>query len=69
VVLHNEPFEAPPLDAILEGDVEVLYFPPTTQLQTCAANELVLSPSHPEPTMIQILPEAEMGESTKIGLT
>jgi hypothetical protein len=52
VVLHNEPLEAPPLDAILEGDVEVLYFPPATQLQTCAANELVLSPSHPEPTMI-----------------
>jgi hypothetical protein len=32
VVLHNEPLEAPSLDAILEGDVEVLCFPPATQL-------------------------------------
>jgi hypothetical protein len=32
VVLHNEPLEMPPLDAILEGDVEVLCFPPTTKL-------------------------------------
>jgi hypothetical protein len=69
VVLHNEPLEAPPLDAILEGDVEVLCFPPVTQLQTCATNELVLSPSHLGPTMIQILPEAEMGENPEIGLT
>jgi hypothetical protein len=69
VVLHNEPLEEPLLDAILEGDVEVLCFPPATQLQTCAANELVLSPSHPEPIMIQILPEAEMEENPKIGLT
>ena len=69
MVLHNEPLEAPPLDAILEGDVEVLCFPLTTQLQTCAANELVLSPSHPGSTMIQILPEVEMGENPEIGLT
>jgi hypothetical protein len=58
-----------PLMLSLRGDVEVLCFPLTTQLQTCAANELVLSPSHPGPTMIQILPEAEMGENPEIGLT
>ena len=68
MVLHNEPLETPPLDAILEGDVEVLCFPPTTKLQTHAANELVLSPSHPGST-IQVLPETEMGENPKIGLT
>jgi hypothetical protein len=69
VVLHNEPLETPPLDAILEGDVEVLYFPPATKLQTRAANELVLSPCHPGSTMIQVLPETEMGENPEIGLT
>jgi hypothetical protein len=69
VVLYNEPLEAPPHDAILEGDVEVLCFPPATKLQTRAANELVLSPSHPGPTMIQVLPETEMGENPEIGLT
>jgi hypothetical protein len=69
MVLHNEPLETPPLDAILEGDVEVLYFPPTTKFQTRAANELVLSPSHSGPTMIQVLPETKMGENPKIGLT
>jgi hypothetical protein len=69
VVLHNEPLETPPLDAILEGDVEVLCFPPTMQLQTCAANEPVLSPSHPGSTMVQVLPKTEMGENPEIGLT
>jgi hypothetical protein len=69
MVLHNEPLETPPLDAILKGDIEVLYFPPATKLQTRAANELVLSPSHPRPTKIQILPENEMGENPEISLT
>jgi hypothetical protein len=69
VVLHNEPLETPPLDAILEGGVEVLYFPLATKLQIRAANELVLSPIHSRPTMIQVLPETEMGENPKIGLT
>jgi hypothetical protein len=69
VDLHNEPLETPPLDAILKGDVKVLCFPPATKLQTHAANELVLSPSHPRPTMIQVLLETEMGENPKIGLT
>jgi hypothetical protein len=39
-----------------------------TKLQTCAANKLVLSPSHPGPTMIKIFPETEMGENPKKGL-
>jgi hypothetical protein len=68
VVLHNEPLETPPLDAILEGDVEVLCFPPAMKLQTRAANELVLSPSHPGLAMIQVLPKI-MGENPEIGLT
>jgi hypothetical protein len=32
VIFHNKPLEAPPFDAVLEGDVEVLYLPPTMHL-------------------------------------
>jgi hypothetical protein len=68
VVLHNEPLETPPLNAVLEENVEVLCFPPATKLQTYAANKLVLSPSHPESTMIKVIPETEMGENPEKGL-
>jgi hypothetical protein len=69
VILHDEPLEAPLLDVILQGDVEVLCFPPATQFQTGIANKLVLSPSHPGPIMIHILLETEMGKNPEIGLT
>jgi hypothetical protein len=56
VVFHNEPLKVPPFNAILERNVEVSCLPPATHLQTCTTNELVLPPSHPRPTVIQILP-------------
>jgi hypothetical protein len=31
VIIHDEPLEVPPLNAILQGDVEVLCFPPVMQ--------------------------------------
>jgi hypothetical protein len=68
VVLHNEPLETPPLNDVLEGNVKVLCFPPATKLQARAANELVLSPSHPGPTMIKVFPETKMGENPEKGL-
>ena len=68
MVLHNEPLETPPLNVVLKGNVEVLCFPPTTKFQTCTANKLVLSPSHPGPTVIKILPEIEVGENPEKGL-
>jgi hypothetical protein len=68
VVLHNEPLETPTLNVVLEGNVEVLCFPPVTKLQTCVANELVLSPSRPGPTMIKVFLETEMGENPEKGL-
>ena len=68
MVLHNEPLEEPPLNTVLEGNVEVLCFSPATKLQACAANELVLSPSHPGLTMIKVFPETEMGENPEKGL-
>jgi hypothetical protein len=68
VVFHNKPLKAPPFNVILERNVEVLCLPPATHLQTCTTNELVLPPSHPEPTMIQILLEAKMGKNSEVGL-
>jgi hypothetical protein len=59
----------PPLNVVLKGDVEILCFSPAMKLQACAANELVLSPSHPGLTMIQVFPETEMGENPQKGVT
>jgi hypothetical protein len=69
LLFHNKPLKAPPLNAILEMNVEVFCLPPATHLQTCTTNELVLPPSHPGPTMIQILSEAKMGKNPEVGLT
>jgi hypothetical protein len=68
VVLHNEPLKAPPLNAVLERNVEALCFPPAMKLQTHAANKLVLSPSHPGTIMIKLFPKTEMGENPEKGL-
>jgi hypothetical protein len=68
VVLHNKPLKAPPLDVVLERNVKILCFPPLAKLQTCIANKLVLSPSHPGPIMIKIFLETEVGENPEKGL-
>jgi hypothetical protein len=31
VILHGEPLEAPSLNAVLEGDIEVFHFPPSAK--------------------------------------
>jgi hypothetical protein len=69
VILHNEPLKAPPFNVVLEGNVEVLCFPPVTKFQTCATNKLVLSPSHSVSIMIKVFPETKTGENPKKGLT
>jgi hypothetical protein len=42
MILHDEPFQAPSLDAVLEWDVEVISLPSTTHLQARAPHQLVL---------------------------
>jgi hypothetical protein len=42
MILNDEPFQVPSLDAVLEWDIEILYFSPMAHLQTRAAHELVL---------------------------
>jgi hypothetical protein len=56
MVFHNKPLKAPPFNAVLERNVKVFYFPPAAHLLTRTTHELVLPPSHPRSTVIQILP-------------
>lgn len=67
MILPDEPFQAPPLDAILEWDVEVVSLPPTTHLQARTPHQLVLPSGHPRPAVVQILPKAKVGQNTKKG--
>jgi hypothetical protein len=68
MIFHDEPLKTPPLNTVLEGDVKILYFPPSAKLQTCAANKLMLPPGHPGLTVIKILLESEMGKNPKKSL-
>jgi hypothetical protein len=69
MVFHNEPLQTPSFNAILKWDIKVFCFPPTAHLQTRTAHELVLSPSHPRMTVIQILPQTEVRKNSKVSLT
>jgi hypothetical protein len=59
MILHDKPFQAPSLDAVLEGDVEVISFP------SAPPHQLVLPPGHPRPTVVQILPKAKVGKTPR----
>jgi hypothetical protein len=60
MILNDEPFQAPSLDAVLEWDIEILCFSPSAHLQTRAAHELVLPTGHPRPTMVQIFLQSKV---------
>jgi hypothetical protein len=68
MVFHTEPLQTPSFNAILKWDIKVFCFPPSAHLQTCTAHEMVLSPSHPRTTVIQILPQTEVRKNSKVGL-
>jgi hypothetical protein len=67
MILYDEPFQAPSLDAVLEGDVEVISLPFAAHLQARAPHQLVMPPDHPRPTVVQILPKAKVGQNSKKG--
>jgi hypothetical protein len=56
VILHGKPLEAPSLNTVLEGNVEIFHFPPPAKFQTRDAEELVLPSSHAGPTVIKVPP-------------
>jgi hypothetical protein len=68
VILHGEPLEAPPHDAVLEGNVKVFHFPPPAKFQTCTTDELMLPSIHVVLTVVKVLPESKVGENSKTGL-
>jgi hypothetical protein len=67
MILHDEPFQAPSLDVVLEWDVKVIRLPSAAHLQARTPHQLVLPPCHPRPTVVQILPKAKVGQNTKKG--
>ena len=69
MILNDELFQAPSLDAVLEWDIEILCFSPSAHLQTRATHKLVLPPGHPGPKMAQIFPQSKVWQNTKISFT
>jgi hypothetical protein len=45
MILHGEPFKAPPLDAIIQRNVEILSLPTLTKFKASAANHLMMPPA------------------------
>jgi hypothetical protein len=68
LILHGEPLEAPSLDAVLEGDIKVFYFPPPVEHQTSTTDKLMLSSSHTRPKVVKIPLESKVGKDSKKGL-
>jgi hypothetical protein len=69
MILHDEPFQAPSLDTVLEWDVEVVSLPPTAHLQARAPHQLVLPSGHPKATVVQILPQAKVWQNAEKSFT
>jgi hypothetical protein len=69
MILHDEPFQAPSLDVVLERDVEVIRLPPAAHLQARAPHQLVLPSGHPRATVVQILPQAKVWQNAEKSLT
>jgi hypothetical protein len=65
VILNDKPLQALALDAVLEGDVEVTSLPSAAHLQARTPHQLVLSPGHPRPTVVQILPKAKVRQNAE----
>jgi hypothetical protein len=56
VFLHGKPLNAPSLNTILHRDIKIFDFLAPTKFQAGTTNKLMLSSSHPEPTLIEVLP-------------
>jgi hypothetical protein len=69
VILNDKPLQAPSLDAVLEGDVEVISLPSAAHLQARTPHQLMLSSGHPRATVIQIFPQSKVWQDAKESLT
>jgi hypothetical protein len=68
VILHGKPLKAPSFNVVLEGDIEVFYFPPLAKLQTGTTDKLMLSSGHTGPTVVKIPLEPKVRNDSKKGL-
>jgi hypothetical protein len=65
VVLHGKPLKAPSLNIVLQKDIKIFNFPTPTKFQASTTNKLMLSFSHPGPTVVEVLPKPEMRKNSK----
>jgi hypothetical protein len=65
VVLHGKPLEAPSLNTVLQRDIKILNLPTLAKFHTSTTNKLMLSSSHPRPTVVEVLPKPKMGKNSK----
>jgi hypothetical protein len=65
VILHGKPLEAPSLNTVLPQDVKIFNFPASVMFQASTTNKLMLSSSHPGPTVVEVLPKPKMRNNSK----
>jgi hypothetical protein len=69
VVLHGKPLKAPSLNTVLQRDIKIFNFPAPTKFQAGTTNKLMLSSSHPGPTVVEVLPKPELRKNSKKSFT
>jgi hypothetical protein len=65
MVLHGKPLKMPSLNTILKRDIKIFDFPASAMFQASTANKLMMSSSHPRPTMVEVLPKPELKKNSK----
>jgi hypothetical protein len=68
VVFHGKLLEAPSLNTVLQRDVKILNFPTSAKFQAGTANKMMLSSSHPRPTVVVVLPKPKVRKNPKESL-
>jgi hypothetical protein len=65
VVLHGKLLKVPSLNAVLQRDIKIFDFPAPTKLQAGTTNKMVLSSSHPGPTVVEVFQKPKMRKNSK----
>jgi hypothetical protein len=65
VVLHGKPLKAPSLNTVLQRDIKIFDLPASAKFQASTTSKLMLSSSHPGPTVVEIPPKPKMRKNSK----
>jgi hypothetical protein len=65
VVLHGKPLEALSLNVVIQRDIGILNLPTLAKFHASTTNKVMLSSSHPGPTVIEVLPKPKMRKNSK----